>query len=94
VSLPGMESECQALFATACQAGLSKAAVEEKCQNLLRRYAESQAAEAKTRQQAADAQAKAAARTPLVLRSESRSDVRGRRAEQDGGAARTRGYNN
>lgn len=59
VLLPGMEAECQAVFAAACQAGLSKAAVEEKCQGLLRRYADAQAAEAKARQQSAEAEAQA-----------------------------------
>ncbi len=55
--LPGMEAECQAVFAAACQAGLSKAAVEDKCQGLLRRYADAQAAEAKACQQAAEMEA-------------------------------------
>jgi hypothetical protein len=36
-----LEAECQARFAAACQAGLSKSADEEKCQGLLRRYARS-----------------------------------------------------
>jgi hypothetical protein len=66
--LPGMEGECQAAFAAACQAGLSKAAVEERCQSLLRRYADGQAAEAKTRQQAADAEAAAKREAELRAR--------------------------
>jgi hypothetical protein len=66
--LPGMESECQAIFAAACQAGLSKAAVEEKCQGLLRRYADTQAAEAKARQQAAESEAQAKREAELRAR--------------------------
>lgn len=68
VLLPGMEAECLALFAAACQAGLSKAAVEEKCQGLLRRYADAQAAEAKARQQQAEAQAQAKREAELRAR--------------------------
>lgn len=68
ILLPGMESECQAIFAAACQAGLSKAAVEEKCQGLLRRYADAQAAEAKARQHAAEAEAQAKREAELRAR--------------------------
>lgn len=66
--LPGMESECLAIFASACQEGLSKAAVEEKVQGLLRRYADTQAAEAKARQQVAEAEAQAKREAELRAR--------------------------
>jgi hypothetical protein len=89
--LPGMEAECQAVFAAACQAGLSKAAVEEKCQALLRRYADGQAAEAKARQQAADTEAAAKREAELRARqqaeqAEAKAKAAAEAAEQAGSA--------
>lgn len=87
--LPGMEADCQAVFAAACQAGLSKAAVEEKCQGLLRRYADAQAAEAKARQQTAEAEAQVKREAELRARqqaeqAEARAKAAADAAEQAG----------
>jgi hypothetical protein len=59
--LPGLETECKALFATATADNLSRDAVKDAVKTLLRTYADRQAEEARKAKEAAEAEARAKA---------------------------------